>query len=340
MVGKGQLRKMLEDTSFMEDIDFGVKNFEILYNNKTSFFVNEQWMESNAGDKSKIMVDPETYLAPFPLSKCFSFFTNLKITENNITLMMNKYSSFEIEIHNANLLIDDYESDHQSRLFFTMIANRDIPKLMEMTLINAYQTHVIKTQAIEIKSLESPYKTMCQKYSNNPFIQSFTKCMARCIFDYLNPNFTTSEMFVHPDNQYLVTSNWIEEGQKFTKDFSGINFSLRKTKIESELLCEKRCPVDCDQTFYQLSTSRTTQTQFPDSTFIVASHNSLNIIIVHHPETSFLSYVGTVGGLAGIWLGFSFFNTFGSMLYTIKSIQRKITSKIRLLFEKRRQMNN
>lgn len=315
---------------------------------------------------------PETYLHyGKKQQKCFSYFGHPK----NYSLVANKNSAVKLVIKNANLMPIDSEDVKEnpfySKLLFTVVGNRAVPRARQMELLDISSIVDVTLSITVIKSMKAPYKTRCQYYQkevknqnswdvagngidetgngigetgssfdetgntmetkgnsngvtgnkidetgnrieetgNHP-IGSRSQCIARCIFTHSNQNTTPNDP-LDPINDYLINSDWLRQNQKIRSFYQTENYSLpsKDLKLKIERSCERLCPLDCHQIFYKLGVSKTNNLRTQD-TVVWINPNALNIRISHQPETTFLSFVGTVGGLAGIWLGLSCYGIF------------------------------
>lgn len=89
--------------------------------------------------------------------------------------------------------------------------------------------------------------------------------------------------------------------------------------------CEKLCPDNCVDTAYAI----TLATGSDPRQLINFEHDYQNDILAEHlPAIDWITYLGTVGGLAGMWLGFSLASIPGYFFFLVKKGIRFVHGKL------------
>lgn len=131
---------------------------------------------------------------------------------------------------------------------------------------------------------------------------SQSHCMARCMFDDMNPNPNGTVNLYIP---YPIGLDYFKPGHRFQL-FEEDNIRTQMSALKARERCRKRCPIDCVQTSYRMIMSSVFHPEMSENTTLFMTQDGMpKVEIRHKPEMSFLSYMGTVGGLGGLWLGAS-----------------------------------
>lgn len=127
---------------------------------------------------------------------------------------------------------------------------------------------------------------------------SQSQCILQCMFS--NRSYHFVDLFFY--DGLLVDSRLVRLAD-LSRDFAWSN-ALRI----AEQACRQRCPIECARVAFDNIRLLDYGLQRPDPTLkAYFEHNMSDDLLTEHvPEVSFLEFAGGVGGLAGMWLGFSF----------------------------------
>lgn len=164
-------------------------------------------------------------------------------------------------------------------------------------------------------------------------MNSRSKCVARCLLEF-NANCSNNTLFAN--SLYHTSQRWILFGQKVLNRYNNHRVSPEEL-VESGARCRRQCPSDCDQSHYSLSVSKVRKSTNKSVTELYITAPQKHLRILHIPAISFLSYLGTLGGLAGVWMGVSFYHicgfsvgVFGSYLRKMVRLVKRKSSKIKI----------
>lgn len=322
-VEKGKLKEMLI-YPMSEELDFSLLVFDVLFKNGTK--VSLERIDRNLREPqrnltfAKELVKYKTFTFLTNLLKCFAFFYDNSLFSVYQNLFL---TSFAFRFYHRSLMLD-FESKLLLAYSMAFVGSREIPREDDSFFVEPEFLYLMTLRLNIIEKLEAPFDTDCKKYKeieNKNEIEkenevenknekdfsfqnmnSRSKCMSKCIFEFLNPNLTDNST-LYSESFYLVSADWIKSRQRvnhlyFNKYKLSINFYK-----QSENYCRRQCPADCDQTEYFLTASRFKKRS--NLTKLYVKTPSYYTKISHHPDFTFLSYFGTVGGIAGVWLGIS-----------------------------------
>lgn len=181
--------------------------------------------------------------------------------------------------------------------------------LFKMLMDTNHQISYYRTKIIR---LPPPYDTFCYDYKKVPLNGSISQkdCFAQCYFNKkLN---TTANSF---KNYFLLSHGYFIKHDLFWPSVQ-LTDILREEDMENDdnlltfsmSLCHSLCPKDCDYVFYDwalLDFPKNWETE--DQQYIFFSHQFDNdILFTHMSIVDLFEYLASVGGLAGMWVGFSF----------------------------------
>lgn len=298
-------------------------------------------VECSFGYDNNCKNDPDNYFEPFYSSyygKCFRFNSGKNVTNNSIPLLYSTIGgsddSFDIKlnssidlavwIHNKSspIIIDDKNAHYSFRVFvssnfFTEII---IEKIIEDKLPYPYN------QCLEDVNTFKINKTIID-YIIDKLNQTYTqqKCLELCFdIDYIktNPcNCTNvsigevwSKCWIKLEYKNMTTCTWMYKKNFYSKHV------LDK--------CSLYCPLECDSISYNIySTSISNY----NSTKVRIYYGSLKYtLLTQSPKMPIYSFVSNIGGILGLFLGFSVVNifeiieiSFEILIYTLSGLENK-----------------
>lgn len=375
LVAKGELKEILSEKEFLDDIEMELTELFLEFANGTSFDAQDEDLVMKRG--RRILGDfrfgsiaqPQLYVTGSARNRCFSFLGNLE----NFRLFHEICSKSKISIHHRNLFLPDEDADSERQLYFTLLDKFDVPNFDEMTRINLDSSVLLQTSKTTVKTLPPPYVTGCRHYHDDTGIpgrirkistddgdgdqeeeqvqdmegdqgtlgsqgskrpkdrldlaqsRSQSDCMARCTFNFINRNLSKNEISL--GTNYLINQAWLESEERVAKELT----SRQQDRLifEAERHCNRACVLGCNRVNYQMLPIFRPHVK-RNRTSVHLKQSNLAVEIQHKPETTFLTYLGTLGGLAGIWLGVSFHAVFMALFELIgNTCRRKVVMSLR-----------
>lgn len=98
------------------------------------------------------------------------------------------------------------------------------------------------------------------------------------------------------------------------------------TDVENE--CFSRCPRDCVDVTYDFTIKRKKWGfDIPQEIPVQVKHDyKHDIVIKHFPEFPLMTYIASIGGLAGLWLGFSIITLYDNLMKYVIYLRRQYRS--------------
>lgn len=201
---------------------------------------------------------------------------------------------------------------------------------------------------LKVERLPPPFRTGCQVYGFSPSsFQCQADCITKCIFRSLiqeNPYFYhlyRANVFTLELSKYFIPSNLFLETE--IKNLSMVRENINWDNFNEEhgklfnftKSCPKRCPVDCTAWTYIVSKKmppdyskffenykKPKPKRIRSVNFAVEHDDIFDIYLKHSPLMDWVTFLGTVGGLAGMWIGFSFLHFPAVVFRFLKHFQR------------------
>ena len=107
---------------------------------------------------------------------------------------------------------------------------------------------------------------------------------------------------------------------KLADNINGTNCTV-KVSVDSWSMCRERCLKSCDERIYSFEVvdSKQDKEYGAYKSKVTLMHDNMpDTLIVHMPESSFISLVCNLGGLLGMWLGLSVFMLLDTILGYLK----------------------
>lgn len=200
----------------------------------------------------------------------------------------------------------------KSHFFLNVHSPRDVVSYYDLIDVQSEMAYGVVVRRLEVNSLPAPHDTNCHEYSDSDLVVSRSDCISECILAKFVQDGSVKALFT--SNSYFYRLSRL-------KTFSEMNYwnlfeEKNNTAVEAGLRfgdeldrCDERCPTECNRISYlPRFTFRRKEVMDPDnfSTLIqIETDCQYSITIFHSKEHDWYTYLGTVGGLAGMWLGVS-----------------------------------
>lgn len=267
------------------------------------------------------------HITRFGFKRCFLLLTNYNAKPLfDITIKGRENMTKEArKIQRIQVLIENVFYYNDSATFGIYSPNEVPNKQSELTVVLNRYNYQISYNLLKIERLPPPYKTMCKTYDiGEPSAkQSRYDCIAKCMFQVFSdqpidqPNWALKQLhlLIGFINNYKNAHNFPYNDEILNEtiftDFGRLLSSSVIIKIRSlEDVCPKLCPVDCVLSSYSVKMSDAPH-QNPIhaemSIQVIYSHDdNLDVFVKHAPALDWITFLASVGGLGGMWVGFSF----------------------------------
>lgn len=177
--------------------------------------------------------------------------------------------------------------------------------------------HDVTYHRVATRRLPPPYDTFCHDYKRVPVgtrwpldgAKSQKDCLARCIFG-IQTNATGNSFnhfFVHKESFFFESDLFWPEAKM--SDIWRERTASNMAFLQSELPCQRLCPDACDYIWYDWSPFLYKNTRDMSCNSLFLSHRFDNDMHYSHlPAIDLFEYLACVGGLAGMWIGVSFYS--------------------------------
>lgn len=202
------------------------------------------------------------------------------------------------------------------------------PNFIPLTSENSYirlkpnREYAIVFSRIRKHLLKLPYKTDCIDYDKFPV--NWDHCIAACLDAY-----STKECGYCEPRFNLQLKSFIKSKTIKLCNFTQENCGTPGWFKESYTICQSRCKPDCYNEFYDyfLTSDKSINVNQNDSfdklTIRIIHKTIPDVQIKHYAEFTWDSYVANMGGLAGMWLGFSAISAYNWFVILVKKIYAK-----------------
>jgi hypothetical protein len=153
-------------------------------------------------------------------------------------------------------------------------------------------------QKMEETLLPLPYESDCYDYENNKKLFS-PKSKEDCILNYLKQK---------EYKKCKLNHQWLYEKYEFLSNkttYEPQNCSIQYNKEELNGMCKK----DCKTTRYTLSIRQNSENYPNESRLYIESSSRYKIKVTHLPKMDLITYLSSIGGLSGMWIGISVYST-------------------------------
>lgn len=197
-----------------------------------------------------------------------------------------------------------------SSFLFGIHSTNSLPQFRKFAPVDVNTQQHFMFSKITIHHMKPPFKNGCRNYDlGNPNeTQSHSDCVSNCVFktrkEFHFENLFSRHLVYRKEMLNLpIKFRFGSKTKKETKNESKIK---KESENNIELSCKNRCLGDCIESFYMVKPHGSVTRRKEDGTSIFLTHDQLNDIEIQHlEEISLFAYMGTIGGLAGIYLGFS-----------------------------------
>jgi hypothetical protein len=228
---------------------------------------------------------------------------------NNISIkfIFDFYQGVNIAVHPPNMIPSDIE--------------------WKFMRIKSNKSYVIEYSRTESNLLPPPYKTMCRDYDNDKSgAKSQSDCIRLCVdraavnkIDNCRRQWNVIQLNTLSDTERLCIRDSVKDVEYF---------SIRRN-------CKRNCAPDCHQEDYDVRMEIVDDNyvtkyaaNITNASLIDVKHQTRSdVIITHNPEMTISTYVGTVGGLGGIYLGISVIACYEYLVLCIRYLQKLWKSK-------------
>lgn len=305
---------------FNNSINFAI--WKIDSNHKYGRFVKDKEILVSKQQSNKTTNFLELVTSRF--ERCFLINTNYEKTEkrDSIKLQTDKKMNFAESI-TLSLWKLSYPND---TIIFGLYSPEDLPSTAVSSRVSvktSKRTFRLQFHLSKVVKLPPPFQTGCHGYGiQNGGFGSQSDCITQCMFKdvvrdnyedlYLLfkeiPSFEELHFFINID-LFLFQNDSVRFRNETSVRFGRI-FARFKAKYT---LCPKLCPVDCVSVNYFLKKYKSDvdfdlhkETDNWKVEFGFIHDDKTDLFLKHSPLMDFMSLMGTVGGLGGMWVGFSF----------------------------------
>ena len=250
-------------------------------------------------EKPKIMEPIASIEIEMTMFKCFTFFSNLDRSWRSI---------------DANIRLRIKLDSNSYPLFyypipFALHSPNDLPHLISGKLkpVMSGDTYLFQYSQIKIERLGFGYDTDCREYGAGYDFDIRTDCIIECYQDNFHKICNTTGL---PRSFYLIREEVLmKKVDRSVKHCPEIN----KYDKDIQINCSKKCKFDCQSKLYSSNIIKLAHADY-EQTIILIEHSEMpDITVKYMAEISFISFVCNIGGLLGMWLGLSFYNSINEL---------------------------
>lgn len=195
-----------------------------------------------------------------------------------------------------------------------------VPNFSRFQSLDLKMDQTLRYNRIVFKRLPPPYDTLCHDYKRAPLngANSQCDCIAACRFAGMvdsTSNGTSFNLFFSKIYGYFV------KAKEFPKE--ALMSDVVKDKQASKVFdverwrrvkkaCQTKCPVDCGETVFKW-TMVAIERDWEVVTMILKHDYDSDQLFSHLLAMDLFTFFGNVGGLAGMWIGFSILSCWSSI---------------------------
>lgn len=266
-------------------------------------------------DKQPIESFTQEFMAKY-MRKCYTFYSHLRkkwrdvnIDLDYLQVIINRDPNW-FPIHTKEPAFNSF--------FFSMHSPNTLPDLIQgqnfMTIKTKLQ-HVITFSQINTQLLPPTYDTGCAHYDlddSNPQTPSLrSDCISHCILKDLQSLCQIDCIF---QTEILLRRDLFLQNKTLRFCLNKNQECIDRQYLTLRFKCMAQCPDDCWLKYFTFGEVENEKYD-SEETKLTIRHSSIpDQIIRHIPETSFISFISSFGGLMGMWLGMSVLNSFSSLL--------------------------
>ena len=233
------------------------------------------------------------------LSKCFTMFSSLSSNNQYKTVLDNIYMFIRFD---SEIL---YSAPHE--IYLSIHSPLSLPEFSNNWFNFEMNKHyMIQYYRLDMTLLGSAYETNCKHYGLDDHINISARsdCIADCLRNEIYQEYGCVNSF-EPELTLLREETLMNNQDQMI-------IKCNKRRIDNKLLtkmksaCLHRCEKDCHTLYFNLN-SHSIEFLNKVSLSLRISHSATpDIILQYLPETTFISFVCSFGGLLGMWMGLSF----------------------------------
>ena len=245
------------------------------------------------------------------VKKCFTLFSQCLSGWSDITM------DFRHILIKLSFDIQSYPHFSSNYYPIAMHSSNTIPPLTsDFKYLKFGSIYNLDYNRWKIKRLGNGYDTNCRHYE--PKILTRRECTFNCYQDTMRKN--------HRTNGFIAVNLLMRKD--YFKRNNNLHLSNASDNRENEILqlCKKRCPKECQLTYYSFTLNKYIDNDKPSmDVTIFVSHNEMpDLFIRHIPEMPLMPFICNFGGLLGMWLGASFLTILSYMWQLIHKHSIKI----------------
>ena len=257
-------------------------------------------------------------LVPFnDARKCFTLFSGFD--ENFAKHMFEmKYLELGLRVSNLSYPPELFNQDERD-LHIAVHSPTSLPEFSRENILLEVKTGMVQFVTYsesKVILLPPPYLTNCKNYDlkrEGMRTDCINRCVDReiskmfgmeCIWTYCNYRLVTKLSLKNSNKTFCQT------GKLWRSNRTYVNKVIDEM-VKFEFECQTECPRNCLETYYDFKVLNTTDnsdydTKLPNVLVINLKHNRLmDMVIEHKPIMDWNTMVSNLGGLLGMWLGWS-----------------------------------
>lgn len=213
-------------------------------------------------------------------------------------------------------------------------SRNSVPDNSRAQHLDLRRDQTIRYYRILFKRLPPPYDTGCHDYQRAPLngAISHCDCKASCLFaemiETTSKGTSFSRFFTTVHGYFVKPKEFPEKAviSEVMKDKHGSKVVNKEWWRKVKKACQAKCPVDCDETVDKWALIDT-QREKEGVVMLVLKHElDSDQFYSHLPALDWYSYFGNVGGLAGVWIGFSILSCWSQLYRLGFRISVKVTN--------------